>query len=126
MTVAGPSRAAGGAHPDVTLLDLAREYLLIGTTGFGGNLGLLVHQRIVERRGWLDDAEFAAATEAAAIAPGGTSTALLVGVARRLCGIPGVLVAMVCVLAPGLSCLRSARFRTGSCQTFHRRGTRGT
>jgi chromate transporter len=85
----------------VALHRLAREYLLIGMTGFGGNLGLLVRKRIVERRGWLDDEEFAAATEAAAIAPGGTSTALLVGVARRLGGTPGVVVGLFCVLAPG-------------------------
>lgn len=101
MSAAIPPPAARDAGPPVSLRHLAAEYLVIGTTGFGGNLGLLVHKRIVERRGWLDEAEFAAATEAAAIAPGGTSTALLVGVARRLCGIPGVLVGMVCVLAPG-------------------------
>jgi len=101
MTTAVPSPAARGAGPPVSLLRLAREYLFIGVTGFGGNLGLLVHKRIVEQRGWLDEAEFAAATEAAAIAPGGTSTALLVGVARRLCGIPGVVLGLFCVLAPG-------------------------
>jgi chromate transporter len=80
---------------------LAREFAFLGAPGFGGYLGLLIERRIVERHRWLDAVEFAAASEAAAIAPGGTSTALIVEIGRRLRGRSGAAVAMVCAVTPG-------------------------
>lgn len=93
-----PARRDG---PRVKLWAIAREFTLIGATGFGGYLGLLVHRRVVERRRWLDEDEFSAALEAAGIAPGGTSTALLVEIGRRLHGVRGVAVATTASLLPG-------------------------
>lgn len=83
------------------MLDLAREFTIIGCTGFGGYLGLLLHRRIVDKHGWLDEQQFADAAAAAAIAPGGTSTALIVEIGRRVRGPRGAAVAMTCAVVPG-------------------------
>ena len=49
-----------------------KTWLMIGATGFGGPAGqvAILHREIVERRKWLDEEEFLAATRLCMLLPG--------------------------------------------------------
>lgn len=88
-------------RPPVSLGRLALESLLLGATGFGGYLQLQMQRRFVDRLGWLEEEEFTDAVTLAAIAPGGTSSALIVEIGRRLGGVRGAAIATIALLLPG-------------------------
>lgn len=85
-----------------TLWDLARLFLKLGTTAFGGpaaHIAMLQHE-VVERRGWLSQAEFLDHLGASNLIPGPTSTELVIHIGRRRGGWPGLLVAGTCFILP--------------------------
>ena len=101
-----PDEPDPDARPDVTLGTIAREWGRIGCTGFGGppaHIALL--RRLVEREGWLDEAEFEDAIAATNLLPGPASTQLAVYCAWRLRGLPGALVGGACFICPGLAAI---------------------
>ncbi len=101
-----PDEPDPDARPDVTLGTIAREWGRIGCTGFGGppaHIALL--RRLVEREGWLDEAEFEDAIAATNLLPGPASTQLAIYCAWRLRGLPGALVGGACFICPGLAAI---------------------
>ena len=103
-----PSRGAGDdeSTPSRPLRLLARTFLLMGMTSFGG--GLLAHFRANLVRlpgtggsGWLSDEEFLELWSIAQILPGLNSLNMTVMVADRLAGPLGVAVALTCFVLPG-------------------------
>lgn len=85
-----------------TLWDIARLFLKLGTTAFGGpaaHIAMLQHE-VVERRGWLSQAEFLDHLGASNLIPGPTSTELVIHIGRRRGGWPGLLVAGTCFILP--------------------------
>ncbi len=101
-----PEEPDPDARPDVTLGTIAREWGRIGCTGFGGppaHIALL--RRLVEREGWLDEAEFEDAIAATNLLPGPASTQLAIYCAWRLRGLPGALVGGACFICPGLAAI---------------------
>jgi len=85
-----------------TLWDIAKLFLKLGTTAFGGpaaHIGMLQHE-VVTRRGWLSQEEFLDHLGAANLIPGPTSTELVIHVGRKKGGWPGLLVAGACFILP--------------------------
>ena len=85
-----------------TLWDIAKLFLKLGTTAFGGpaaHIGML-QQEVVTRRGWLSQEEFLDHLGAANLIPGPTSTELVIHVGRKKGGWPGLLVAGACFILP--------------------------
>jgi chromate transporter len=85
-----------------TLWDIARLFLKLGTTAFGGPAAhiAMLQQEVVERRGWITHAEFLDHLGASNLIPGPTSTELVIHIGRKRGGWPGLLVAGACFILP--------------------------
>jgi chromate transporter len=85
-----------------TIGELARLFLRLGATSFGGPAAhiALMQEEVVRKRAWLDDAAFVDAISATNLIPGPNSTelAMHVGHARR--GLRGLIVAGLCFILP--------------------------
>ncbi len=95
--------AASPASPP-SLAEIAREWSRIGCIGFGGPPAhiALLRALCVERRRWLDEAQFERAIAATNLLPGPASTQLAIYCAWRLRGGAGALVGGACFIVPGL------------------------
>ncbi|HEY2550850.1 MAG TPA: chromate efflux transporter [Streptosporangiaceae bacterium] len=100
------------------MLTVLREWGRIGCIGFGGPPAhiRLLRQTCVERRGWLDPAEFEDAIAACNLLPGPASTQLAIFCAWRVRGRPGALAGGAAFILPGLVLILalSALFLAGS------------
>ncbi len=85
-----------------TLWEIARLFLKLGTTAFGGPAAhiAMLRQEVVERRGWISESEFLDHLGASNLIPGPTSTELVIYIGRRRGGWPGLLVAGTCFICP--------------------------
>jgi chromate transporter len=88
--------------PTATLWDIARLFLKLGTTAFGGPAAhiAMLQQEVVERRGWISQSEFLDHLGASNLIPGPTSTELVIHIGRRRGGWLGLLVAGSCFIFP--------------------------
>jgi len=87
---------------NATLWDIAGLFLKLGATAFGGpaaDIAMLQHE-VVERRGWISQAEFLDHLGASNLIPGPTSTELVIHVGRKRAGWPGLLLAGTCFILP--------------------------
>jgi chromate transporter len=100
-----PEQFAPDARPDVTLATIARKWGRIGCLGFGGPPTHIAMLRtlVVEREGWIHEAEFEDAIAATNLLPGPASTQLAIFCAWRLRDLPGALVGGACFICPGLA-----------------------
>ncbi len=87
-----------------TLLELARVFLKLGTVAFGGPAAhiAMMEDEIVRRRAWLSREEFLDLIAATNLIPGPNSTEMAIHVGRRRAGLPGLLVAGACFIAPAV------------------------
>jgi len=69
-------------------------FFWLGMTSFGGGTAGWLHREIVERRGWIDDAQFLSGAALGRMVPGSGGVNLTVQVGQRLRGVPGALVAV--------------------------------
>ena len=83
----------------------ARVWLAIGALGFGGPAGQisLMHRELVERRGWIADAEFARALGLCTLLPGPEAHQLSVWCGWRQRGVAGGIVAGLGFVLPGIA-----------------------
>ena len=100
------------------LWDIARLFLKLGSTAFGGPAAhiAMLQREVVERRGWLSEAEFLDHLGTSNLIPGPTSTELVIHIGRRRGGWPGLLVAGACFILPAalmVGILASAYVRYG-------------
>jgi chromate transporter len=88
----------------VSLRTIAREWVWIGITGFGGPPAhiALLRRLCVDRRRWVSATEFEDGVAACNLLPGPASTQLAIWLAWRLRGTVGALLGGVCFIAPGL------------------------
>jgi chromate transporter len=70
----------------------------IGLSSFGGNVAAWMHREFVERRGWLEESEFATALAVARILPGVNIVNLAVLIGQRLKGLTGAAAAVAGLL----------------------------
>ena len=85
-----------------SLGELARLFLRLGITAFGGPaayIGMMRHE-VVERRRWLTDAEFLDLLAATNLIPGPNSTEMAIHVGYTRSGLPGLLLAGSCFILP--------------------------
>lgn len=84
--------------------EVAREWGRIGVTGFGGPPAhvVLLHELVVERRGWMQEQDFQDANAACQLLPGPASTQLAIYTAYRTAGRAGALVGGLCFILPGV------------------------
>ena len=81
-----------------TIGELFRGFLVLGLTGFGGVLPL-AHHMIVERRRWLDNAEFTELLGLCQFLPGGNIINVATAVGMNFRGIPGAFAAILGLIA---------------------------
>lgn len=81
---------------------LARLFLKLGTTAFGGPAAhiAMMEDEVVRRRQWLTHEEFLDLLGAANLIPGPNSTELAIHIGHRRAGWPGLIVAGVCFILP--------------------------
>lgn len=84
------------------LAALARLFLKLGTTAFGGPAAhiAMLEDEVVRRRGWLTHAEFLDLLGATNLIPGPNSTEMAIHIGHRRAGWPGLIVAGVCFILP--------------------------
>ncbi len=82
--------------------ELARVFLRLGATSFGGPAAhiALMENEFVRNRGWLTRAEFVDLLSAANVIPGPNSTELAIHIGFRRGGWPGLVVAGACFILP--------------------------
>jgi chromate transporter len=84
------------------LVELARLFLGLGFTAFGGpaaHIGMYEHE-VVGRRRWLSEAEFMDLLGATNLIPGPNSTEMTIHIGYRRAGWRGMLTAGVCFILP--------------------------
>src|SRR4051812_10294279 len=84
------------------LIELARLFLRLGTTAFGGPAGhiAMMDDEVVRRRGWLSRDEFLDYLGATNLIPGPNSTELAIHVGHARAGLPGLIVAGASFIVP--------------------------
>ena len=92
----------GAASRSEALREIARLFLRLGTTAFGGPAAhvAMMEEEVVRRRGWVSRQEFLDLLGAANLIPGPNSTELAIHLGHRRAGWPGLLVAGSCFIAP--------------------------
>ncbi|HEU0037155.1 MAG TPA: chromate efflux transporter [Kofleriaceae bacterium] len=91
-------------EPRASLGELAKLFLRLGSTAFGGPAAhiAMMEAEVVRKRGWLSRERFLDLLGAANLIPGPNSTelAIHIGLAQR--GLPGLVVAGVCFIVPAM------------------------
>ena len=87
-----------------SLWELARLFLRLGTTAFGGPAAhiALMEDEVVRRRGWLPREEFLDLLGATNLIPGPNSTEMAIHIGYRRAGWPGLIVAGSCFIVPAM------------------------
>jgi chromate transporter len=85
-----------------SLGELALLFLRLGSTAFGGPAAhiAMMEDEVVTRRRWLTRAEFIDLLGATNLIPGPNSTEMAIHVGRVRAGVPGLLIAGSCFIAP--------------------------
>jgi chromate transporter len=85
-----------------TLADVARLFLRLGTTAFGGPAVhvALMEDEVVRRRRWMRRDQFLDLLGATNLIPGPNSTEMAIHVGHRVAGWPGLVVAGACFIVP--------------------------
>src|ERR1051326_5129071 len=86
------------------LKELARLFLRLGFTAFGGPAVhiALMEEEVVRRRHWLTPAEFVDLIGAVNLIPGPNSTELAIHIGHRRNGPLGLIVAGTCFIVPAM------------------------
>ena len=86
----------------VSLIDLAKLFLRLGLTAFGGpaaHIAMMRHE-VVERRQWLTDKDFLDLLAATNLIPGPNSTEMAIHLGYKHGGKAGLIVAGACFILP--------------------------
>jgi len=105
--------------PRVSLSELIRVFFRIGWLAFGGPVAQMgmMHEECVERRHWLEDADFVRALNFVHVLPGPEASQMAILIGWRMLGVLGGVVAGVLFIAPGfitLAVLAAIYVRFGS------------
>lgn len=102
MPLSSEAPAGRLARPPVSLTDIGRIFLKLGSIGFGGPLAhiALIQEEAVEKRGWLREAELLQGLALAQALPGPASTQLAIYVGFRLRRYRGAVVSGCAFILP--------------------------
>src|SRR5215471_7013517 len=102
-TTAAPA-SVGTNTPTYTLAQLIRFALGLGTWGFGGPVALVgyMHRDLVERRGWINEAEYKEGLTLAQIMPGPLAAQLAIYLGYVHYGVLGATVVGSAFVLPSL------------------------
>jgi len=99
----GSESSSSQLTPRVSLLELAKVFLVIGTIGFGGGMAIvaLIQDYVVTRRKWMDLDEY---THGVALGQvmGAFAVNITIFVGYRIRGLKGAIVAATTFLAPSI------------------------
>ena len=103
--MSSPDPAAGTPRARACLFGLARYFLRLGATGFGGPVALcgLMERDLVERRGWLTPAELRDLIAVCQSMPGPLAVQVGIFVGYRRCGFWGAWVAGWALILPAFA-----------------------
>jgi chromate transporter len=92
------------------LVEIARVFLKLGTTTFGGPAAhiAMMEDEVVRRRGWLSREEFLDYVGATNLIPGPNSTELAIHIGRERAGWPGLVVAGISFILPAVLIVSAA------------------
>jgi chromate transporter len=98
----GPATPPAGAEAGGRVGELARLFLRLGVTAFGGPAAhiAMMHDEVVRRRGWVSDERFVDLVGATNLIPGPNSTELAIHLGWDRARGRGLVVAGVCFIAP--------------------------
>ncbi len=82
---------------------VARSFLWLSLTTYGGAQSAAIRREVVRRRGWLSEAEFLELRAIAMVAPGPNSPNLAILVGQHLAGTPGAALAFLAATVPGVA-----------------------
>ena len=104
-----------------TFADAARFWVKLGLISFGGPAGqiAIMHRELVERRGWVDEAQFTGALNFCMLLPGPEAMQLAIYIGWKLHGVRGGLVAGLAFIGRRSCCCSAcpgSTRRTGSCR----------
>lgn len=88
------------ARAGTSILDIFREFLIIGSTSFGGVVPYL-RAALVTRRQWINDKEFVEMLSISQSLPGLNATNMAVLVGEKLRGLMGSIAAAIGICLPG-------------------------
>ena len=91
---------AGPASSAIPLALIFRDFLIIGSTSFGGPVPYL-RDRLVVRNAWLDDKQFVELLSISQSLPGLNATNMAILVGDKLRGVWGAVVAILGMCLPG-------------------------
>jgi chromate transporter len=99
------STAEPAAKPGYSLGQLARYALRLGALGFGGPVALVgyMHRDLVERRGWIDEADFKEGLTLAQLMPGPLAAQLAIYLGYVHYGLSGATVVGVIFVLPSFA-----------------------
>ena len=91
--------------PAPSLGTLFRLWLILGAQSFGGGAATLalIRQAVVDRHGWISEAEFSRDWALCRITPGINLLGLTILLGRRLAGIPGIALCLAGLLLPSVA-----------------------
>lgn len=92
-------------QPKASLGDLTAEFARIGCLSFGGPAGqiALMHRRIVDERGWVEEGDYLAALNFCHLLPGPEAQQLATWIGWRLHGTLGGLISGLLFVLPGVA-----------------------
>jgi chromate transporter len=99
-----PKGAPAAKPPLRDLTEVARLFLRLGFTAFGGpaaHIGMM-HDEVVKRRKWLSDEEFLDLIGATNLIPGPNSTEMAIHIGFLRAGWPGLIVGGACFILPAM------------------------
>ena len=99
--------------PPTPLAELARLFLRLGATSFGGPAAhiAMMQDEVVRKRGWMSATAFLDALSATNLIPGPNSTELAMHVGHQRAGARGLIVAGVSFIVPAALMVAAARGR---------------
>lgn len=88
-----------------SLIDIARLFLRLGLTAFGGPAAhiAMMRRELVDRRGWITRERFLEMLGLVNLIPGPNSTELAIHIGAELGGTPGLVVAGICFITPAFA-----------------------
>lgn len=89
--------------PKVPLATLFAGMLRVALSSFGGSTSAMVHREVVDRRGWLSEAQYLATLTVAQVLPGANPVNIAVYVGLQLRGAAGAAVAGAAMVLPAFA-----------------------